>query len=145
MRSASGRGGPAGSGLAAPPPGYPHIARRIGEPQQQIAVARPRRTPADEIATPQLVQGAQELMLIRKPELVFYYHGCAIAVGTDPERMAPLAAAADINRARGHACVMFVENPAHRQRLSISVAVSGPQDGVQARGSPIACRDGERL
>src|SRR5258708_17883190 len=26
----------------------------------------------------------------------------------------PLAAAPDIDRARGHACVMFVENPAHR-------------------------------
>ena len=79
----------------------------MGEPQQQIAVARPRRAEADEIATPELVQGAQELMLIRKPELLFCYHGCAIAVGTDPERIAPLVAAPDINRARGHACVMF--------------------------------------
>jgi hypothetical protein len=75
--------------LDAPPPSDPLIARRIGEPQQQIAVARPRRAEADEIATPELVQGAQELMLIRKPELVFCYHGCAIAVGTDPERILP--------------------------------------------------------
>ncbi len=37
---------------------------------------------------------------------------------------------------------MFVENPAHEYRLSISVAVGGLQDGVQARGSPFACRDG---
>jgi hypothetical protein len=84
-------------------------------------------------------------MLIRKPALAFCYHCCAIAVGADPERISPLAAAPDIDRARWHACVMFVENPAHRQRLSISVAVSGLQDGVQARGSPIASRDGERL
>jgi hypothetical protein len=84
-------------------------------------------------------------MLIRKPALVLCDHCCAIAVGSDPKRIAPLAAAPDIDGARGHACVMFVENPAHRQRLSISDAVSGLQDEVQARGSPIAYRDGERL
>ena len=90
MRSASGRGGPSGGILDASPPCDPPFARRIGEPQQQIAVARPRRAPADEIATPQLVQCAQEVMLIRKPALAFCYHGCAIAVGTDPKRIANL-------------------------------------------------------
>src|SRR5260221_9435043 len=77
-------------------------------------------------------------MLICKPALVFCYRCCAVAVGTDPKRIAPLAAAPDIARARGHACVMLVENPAHRQRLSISVC--GERSAGRGSGARVTDR-----
>src|SRR5258708_32755762 len=77
-------------------------------------------------------------MLICKPALVFCYRCCAVAVGTDPKRIAPLAAAPDIDRARGHAFVMLVENPAHRQRLSISVC--GERSAGRGSGARVTNR-----
>ncbi len=101
------------------PPRDARVARGIREPQQQIAVAGPRRAEADEIAAAKLVERAQEMMLIGKPALVLCDHRDAVAVGTDPERIAPFAAATDVDGARRHACMMLIENPAHRLRLLI--------------------------
>ena len=58
-------------------------------------------------------------MLVGEPALVLRDDGGAVAVGADPERIAPFLAAPDIDGARRHACVMLVENPAHRDRLLI--------------------------
>src|SRR5437764_14920095 len=46
------------------PPRDARVARGVREPQQQIAVAGPRRAEADEIAPAKLVERAQEMMLI---------------------------------------------------------------------------------
>lgn len=105
-------------------------------------MARPRRAEADEIAAAQLVERAQEMALIGEPALVFCDHRCPIAVGANAKGIPPFRATTDVDGARRHACEMFVDNPAHEYRLSISVVVEGLLDGVQARGSPIACRDG---
>jgi hypothetical protein len=66
------------------------------------------------MAAAELVERAQELMLIGKPALVLCDYRDAVAVGADPERIAPPAAATDVDGARRHACMMLVENPAHR-------------------------------
>jgi hypothetical protein len=76
-------------------------------------MARERRAP-DEIASAQLVERAQQMMLITQPACVFRDDGGVIAVGTDPERIAPFAAAADLDGPCRKADFMFVENPAHR-------------------------------
>jgi len=52
-------------------------------------------------------------MLAGEPALVLRDDGGAVAVRADPERIAPLRAAPDIDGARRDACVMLVENPAH--------------------------------
>ena len=75
------------------------LPRRVREPQQQIAVARPGRAEADEIAAAQLIERAQELILIGEPALIFCDDGRAVAVRADPERIAPFAAATDIDGA----------------------------------------------
>ncbi len=98
--------------LHSAPPRDALRARRVGEPQQQIAVAWTRRAEADEIAAAKLVERAQQMMLIREPAFVLRDDG-AIAVGADPERIASFAAATDVDGVRRHACVVLVENPAH--------------------------------
>jgi hypothetical protein len=50
--------------LRGAPPYDARLARCIREPQQQIAVAGARRVEADEIATAELIERAQEIMLI---------------------------------------------------------------------------------
>ena len=52
------------------------------------------------------------MMLTGEPALVFCDDCGAVAVGPDPERISPLAAAADIDGVRRHACMMLVENMA---------------------------------
>ena len=71
-----------------------------------------RRAEAKNIAGPQFVERAQKLMLIRQPALVLGDARRAIAIGSNPERISPLAAAADIDGVRRHACMMLVENMA---------------------------------
>jgi hypothetical protein len=73
--------------LHAAPPRDARVAGRVREPKQQIAVAWQRRAEADEIATAQLVERAQELVLVGEPALVFCDDGAAITVGANPERI----------------------------------------------------------
>ena len=70
-----------------------------------------RRAEADEIATAQLVERAQEMTLFGKPALVFCDHCCPIAVGANAKGIPPFRATTDVDGARRHACEMFVENP----------------------------------
>src|SRR5574337_950331 len=79
-----------------PPPRDPLVAAGIGQPTQEIAMARKRRAETDEVATAQLVEHAQQMVLIREPAFVLRDHGGPIAVGANPKRIAPFAAAADI-------------------------------------------------
>jgi len=82
-------------------------------------VARLRRAEADEIATAKFVERAQELMLIGEPALIFRDDRRAVAVRADPERIAPFAAAADIDGTRRHVCFTacyFFLNPISRVR-----------------------------
>src|SRR6185437_13692694 len=95
------------------PPRDARVVRRVREPQQQIAVAGPRRAEADEIAPAKLIERAQEIMLIGKPAFVSCDHCGAVAIGADAERIAPFAPATDVDGARRHACMMLVENAAH--------------------------------
>src|SRR3984893_6205583 len=76
------------------------------------------------------------MMLICERALVFCDARCARAAGPDPERIPPLAAAADSDGARRHACMMLVENPAHRF-TSWSRATGWRPSAVQVRGSRI--------
>jgi hypothetical protein len=68
---------------------------------------------ADEVAAPQLVERAQEMLLIGQPSLVLHDDGGAVAVGADAERIAPLTAPADIDGARWPTDLVLVENPEH--------------------------------
>src|SRR5690348_14160148 len=84
-------------GLDGAPPCDAHLARGVGEPQQEIAVACLRCTKAHEIASAQFVERTQQIVLVRQPSLILGDDGCAIAVAADPERIAPFAAAPDID------------------------------------------------
>jgi hypothetical protein len=101
------------------PPRDPVLAGCVGKPQQQIAVACERRAEADEVMTAQFVERAQQMMLIAQPAFVFPYDGRTITVTAYPERIAPFAAAADVDGTCGNAGIALVENPAHRSRLLI--------------------------
>jgi len=85
------------------PPRDPVFAGSVGKPQQQIAVACERRAEADEVKAAQIVQCAQQMMLIAQPPSVFCDDGRTIAVRADPERITPFAAAADIDGTCGNA------------------------------------------
>ena len=80
------------------PPRDARFPRRIRDPQQQIAVARPRCAEADEIASAKFVERAQEMMLVGEPALVLRDDGGAVAVGADAERIAPLRCRARYRR-----------------------------------------------
>jgi hypothetical protein len=101
------------------PPRDPVVAGCVGKPQQQIAVACERRAEADEVMAVQLVERAQQMMLIAQPAFVFRDDGRTVAVRAYPERIAPFAPAADVDGTRGNAGIALVENPAHRYRLLI--------------------------
>lgn len=60
-----------------------------------------------------LVERAQQVMLVAQPASVFRDDGRTIAVDSNPERIAPLAAASDVDRAVVPANRVLVENPAH--------------------------------
>jgi hypothetical protein len=62
-----------------------------------VAVAGERRAEADEVAIAQLVERAQQMVLICEPAFVLCDDGSPIAVGANPERISPFAAAADID------------------------------------------------
>jgi hypothetical protein len=53
------------------PPRDPVFAGGVGKPQQQIAVACQWRAEADEVVPAQLVECAQQMMLVAKPVIVF--------------------------------------------------------------------------
>jgi hypothetical protein len=59
------------------PPRDALLPRRVGEPQQQIAVACRRRAEAQQILAAKLVEIAQKVMLIPQSAKVVYayYHG----------------------------------------------------------------------
>ncbi len=68
-------------------------------------MAGKRRAEADEVAAAQLVERAQQIVLICQPAFMLRDDCGPIAVRADPERIAPFAAAADI----GVTC-RFVQN-----------------------------------
>jgi hypothetical protein len=79
------------------PPRDSVLAGCVGKPQQQITVACERRAEADEVVPSQLVECAQQMMLIAKPVIVFRDDGRTVAVRAYPERIAPFAPAADVD------------------------------------------------
>jgi len=85
------------------PPRDPVFAGCVGKPQQQIAMACERRAEADEVMAAQLVERAQQMMLIVQPAFVFRYDDRTVAVRADPKRIAPFAAAADLDGASRNA------------------------------------------
>jgi hypothetical protein len=85
------------------PPRDPVFAGSVGKPQQQIAVACERRAEADEVKAAQIVQCAQQMMLVAKPVIVFRYDGRTVAVRAYPEWITPFAPAADVDGTRGNA------------------------------------------
>jgi hypothetical protein len=62
------------------PPRDSVVAGCVGKPQQQIAVACERRAEADEVMAVQLVERAQQMLLIAQPAFVFRDDGRTIAV-----------------------------------------------------------------
>jgi hypothetical protein len=82
---------------ARPPPGDHVIARAVCQPQQEIAVTRRQCAEAHQILAPEFADGTQQIVLIAQPCFVFGDDAGAIAVLPDLERIAPLAAAADID------------------------------------------------
>ena len=80
-------------------------------------MAGKRRTEADEVAAAQLIERAQQIVLIRQPSFMLRDDGGPIAVRADPERIAPFTAAADIDGAGWDAIHSLVENLAHLRRL----------------------------
>jgi len=99
--------------LSAAPPGDPIFASCIRKPQEQIAMARHRSAKAHQIASAQFIERPQQFVLIAQPGFMLCDDGCTITVCANPEWIAPFAAAADINCAGWHACLMLVENLAH--------------------------------
>jgi hypothetical protein len=85
------------------PPSDPVFAGCVGKPQQQIAMACERRAEADEVMAAQFLQCTQQMMLIAQPAFVFPYDVRTIAVRAYPERIAPFAAAADVDGTCGNA------------------------------------------
>jgi hypothetical protein len=79
------------------PPRDSVFAGCVGKPQQQIAVACERRAEADKVMAAQFVQCAQQMMLIAQPSFVFCDNDRTVAVSADPKRIAPFAAAADVD------------------------------------------------
>jgi hypothetical protein len=63
--------------------------------------------------TSKLIERVQEMMLIGEPALVLCDDRDAVAVRAEPERIAPFAAAANVDGARRDADLMLIENPAH--------------------------------
>ncbi len=92
-----------------------------------------RRAEADEIAAAQLVERAQQMMLVAKPACVFRDDGGAIAVRTDAERIAPLAVAADSDGPAGGPalCLLRALHIAHRLLIP-RVAADWRAGAVQA-------------
>jgi len=80
------------------PPRDALFARRVGEPQQQIAVTWLRRAEAQQILASKLVDRTQQVAG-PEPAGMLGDHCCTIAIDADPKRIAPLAAASDIDRA----------------------------------------------
>ena len=78
-------------------------------------MAGERCAEADEVATAQLVERAQQMVLIREPAFVLCDDGGPIAVGANPERIPLFAATADIDG--WDASHSLVENLAHLLRL----------------------------
>ncbi len=76
-------------------------------------MAGARRAEAHELASAQFIERTQQMVLVRQPSLVLGDDGRAVAVAADPERIAPFAAAPDVDGACRNAGVMLVENPAH--------------------------------
>jgi hypothetical protein len=76
-------------------------------------VACRRRAEAQQILAAKLVEIAQKVMLIAQSARVFGNDGRTIALDADPKRVAPFAAAADVDRAVVLAGRVLVENPAH--------------------------------
>jgi hypothetical protein len=72
-------------------------SRSVGEPQQQIAMTGFRRAEAQQIVAAQFIERAQQMVLIAQPEFVLGDNRCAIAAAPDPERIAPFAAASDVD------------------------------------------------
>ena len=52
---------------------------------------------ADEVVAAQLIECAQQMMLIAQPAFIFCDDGRTVAVGAYPERITPFAAAADVD------------------------------------------------
>ena len=52
---------------------------------------------ADEVVPAQFVECTQQMMLIAQPALMLGDDGRTVAVRADPERIAPFAAAADVD------------------------------------------------
>ena len=56
------------------------------------------RAEAQQVVAAQFIERPQQMVLIAQPPFVLGDDGCAIAVGPDPKRIAPFAAASDIDR-----------------------------------------------
>ena len=81
----------------AAPPCDPVFAGYIGKPQPEITTACERRTQADEVVPAQLVERAQQMVLIAQPALLFCDDGRTVAVGAYPELINPFGAASDVD------------------------------------------------
>lgn len=108
-------------------------------------MASARRAEADEILSTQLVERAQQVMLVSQPSLVLCDDRRAVGVLANPERIALLAAATDIDGADWSARMMLVENLAHRlpppDTRCVGLAVGrGPASDV-TRGAPSPKRE----
>jgi len=100
-------------GLGGAPPRDAHLARGVGKPQQEMAVAGARRAEAHQIASAQFIERTQQMVLVHQPSLVLGDDGRTVAVAADPKWVAPFAATSDVDGGCRNACVMLVENPAH--------------------------------
>jgi hypothetical protein len=71
------------------------------------------RAEAQEILAAKLIERAQQVMLITQPVGVLGDDGRTIAVDADPKRIAPFAAATDVDRTVVRAGRVLAKNPAH--------------------------------
>jgi hypothetical protein len=71
------------------------------------------RAKAQQIATAQFIERAQQMVLAAQPGFVFGNDRCAIAVDPDPKRIPSFAAAPDVDRIGVAACRVLVEDLAH--------------------------------
>ena len=88
--------GPASSSHTAALTGRHHATRtsRVALASRiKRSPSQARRAEAHEIASVQLIERTQQMVLVRQPSLAFGDDGSAVAVAADPERIAPFAAA----------------------------------------------------
>src|SRR6516162_1695623 len=104
------------------------------------------RAEAQQVVAAQFIERAQQMVLIAQPPFRRDEDGCAIAVDADPKRIAPFAAASDVDSIGVVSARVLVENLAHMNPPIHPLpcfprSAAGDEAGQQAGGAKGAKRN----